>query len=201
MKDFLISSFIGILLLSSCLSYNKIAFVKTNPITSVDSLNVSKNMVTDTIKRFKSITDTTKLSKFTKKDTIIQPININDIASNDSTYYVPNTKSKLDTTSIKPVNDTPKEESKDPFQKNKKSRNKKITKGILYMLGIGLLFYNYGWFLILVPLVMCLIAVISYPKWIKEGYLNTPLLKILVFIAAFGGFIANLTWLILFIMA
>jgi len=201
MKDFIISCVVGLLLLASCGTYNKITFIKTNPISSVDSVNVSKNLTPDTNKRFTQINDTLRYTKITKKDTIINPIYINDVASTDSTFYVSHTISKKDTTTIKPVNEEPKEEVKDPFQKNKKDRNKKITKGILYILGIGLLIYNYGWFLILVPLVMCLIAVISYPKWIKEGYLNTPLLKILVFIAAFGGFIANLTWLILFILA
>jgi hypothetical protein len=50
-----------------------------------------------------------------------------------------------------------------------------------------------------VSIMFLAICSILYPFWIKEGYLDDWYLKISVFVASYGGLIANLVWYIKFL--
>ena len=89
--------------------------------------------------------------------------------------------------------------SKDPFQKDKKQRNENIIKWSLIISNLIVFIISPTFGLITAPITLSLVACFLYPKWIREGYLDTPYLKIAVFVAAFGGLIANLWWLFLFL--
>lgn len=45
-----------------------------------------------------------------------------------------------------------------------------------------------------VGILICLIGGILYPFWLLEGYLNDWYLKIMVFVACYGGLIASVAW-------
>tara|TARA_Y100000385_G_scaffold287373_1_gene351504 strand:- start:1227 stop:1913 length:687 start_codon:yes stop_codon:yes gene_type:complete len=58
---------------------------------------------------------------------------------------------------------------------------------------------NFHLFTILLPTSICLLASICYPIWWKRGYLDNPYAKIATFIAAYGGLLANILWIILYL--
>lgn len=48
----------------------------------------------------------------------------------------------------------------------------------------------------LLPIFLCLGFSILWPFWLIDGYLDNLYLKIVTFIAAYGGLTANLIWYI-----
>jgi hypothetical protein len=48
----------------------------------------------------------------------------------------------------------------------------------------------------LLPILLCLSFSILWPFWLTDGYLDTTYLKVVTFIAAYGGLIGNTVWYI-----
>ena len=54
---------------------------------------------------------------------------------------------------------------------------------------------SFGRIFDLMSIILMLFFCVKYPGWVIDGYLDTMYLKIAVFVAAYGGLIANIVWL------
>lgn len=210
--------FLPLSLLLSCSSYNRITYINSEPsyhestydsygyntVSSSDNYNIVSYdfnySEVDSLKMEKSndsLIETGEPVNVEMKQEVVNPVlnvkkDIVKIRAND--FKEKTFKEKT----FKEVKIS-KEKDKTPFQKNKKERNGNIIKWSLVIANLIVFMISPTFGLMTAPLTLCLVACLLYPKWIREGYLDTPYLKIAVFVAAFGGFIANLWWMILFL--
>ena len=98
----------------------------------------------------------------------------------------------------KDVKDISKEQKK-KIIKSKKENNKSIIKWSIILSVISIFIISPTLGIVITPTILTLIACILYPIWLKKGYLDNIYLKLSIFLAAYGGLIANFWWLMIFL--
>lgn len=206
-------------LLVSCSSYNRITYINSEPSyheSTYESYSYEQNTIANNDNDYNIVSydsdyyEVDSLEMENQNVPLVETVVDNADIDMEHKVVEPvlNVKKddvKIRTNDFKEKKETLKEVSKeknkpkDPFQKYKKKRNENIVKWTLVISNLIVFIISPTWGFITAPITLSLVGCLLYPKWIREGYLNTPYLKIAVFVAAFGGLIANLWWLFLFL--
>ena len=170
------------------------------------SLNKSKKIIINDKPKKKSeeIKDESASEVFNHKKELIRALE--DKGLKPSPFVEKALKKKICDDSTNKTIEDPDEESKPKkgLLKNKsKEYRQSFWEGFFRIVSIVyftiLSLTNFHLFTILLPTSICLLASICYPIWWKRGYLDNPYAKIATFIAAYGGLLANILWIILYL--
>ena len=137
-----------------------------------------------------------------QKEELIKSINSKGIKPSKFVKKITNKRNDTDSVNIN-EEVSPIENIDKPTESNLKSKLRAISsltlRFVSYTYFILLAIFNFPLFAIVFPTTICAIGCICYPIWWKRGYLDTPYAKIATFIAAYGGLLANVIWIILYL--
>ncbi len=196
-------------LLLSCSSYKEITYTNSSP-RYQETYNYnygyysSSNYVYSSNDNVTHSDNVDSLNMEELNEALIETVDTVDVKKVESVFPVLNiNKETVDEVDeiktndfIGKLNDSKEKESK-TFHKNKKERNINIIKWSLVIANVLVFCISPFWGLITIPLTISLVGCILYPSWLKNGYLDNLYLKIAVFVACYGAFIANLLWIFL----
>ena len=137
-----------------------------------------------------------------KKEELIKSINSKGVKPSKFIKKIINKRNNIDSVNINeglsPIENIEKS-NKSNFKSKFRTISSLTLRFVSYTYFILLAIFNFPLFTIVFPTTICAIGCICYPIWWKRGYLDTPYAKIATFIAAYGGLLANILWIILYL--
>jgi hypothetical protein len=153
-------------------------------------------------KKPKKSEETEVISNTKQKEVLINVIESKGIKPPKFIEVIINKRSNIDSVNINeelPTIENIDESTKSNFKHKLKAISSLTLRFVSYTYFILLAIFNFPLFVIVFPTTICAIGCICYPIWWKRGYLDTPYAKIATFIAAYGGLLANILWIILYL--